>query len=128
MGRGWKALNELTGKGARVAYTGRQEYYPLYGSKLKNRVMYISVNEKEITPYNKPDGKYREVKDFSAWRNNLKRHNIEYLFIAQPVFNNRESEDPNKFPQEDEWAEGDLKDFQLLFSNSLSRIYKVTIK
>jgi len=128
IGRGYKALNELTAKGARVAYTGRQEYYPLYGRGLKNRVVYVSVNEKEITPYNKPDGLYRKIKDFSAWRNNLKKQNIEYLFIAQPVFNNREDPDPSKFPVEDEWALAHPQDFQLVFNNSLSRIYKVTIK
>jgi len=128
IGRGWKALNELTGKGAKVAYTGRQEYYPLYGRGLKNRVIYVSVNEKEITPYNNPDGKYRRVKDFSAWRNNLKKYGIEYLFIARPIFNNRESADPDKFPIEDEWANAHPEDFQLVFNNSLSRIYKVLIK
>ncbi|MBU0548425.1 MAG: hypothetical protein KKH57_06740, partial [Candidatus Omnitrophica bacterium] len=127
IGRGWKALNELTGKGARVAYTGRQEYYPLYGRGLKNRVIYVSVNKKEITPYNKPDGLYRKVKDFSAWRENLKKHKIEYLFIAQPIYENRESIDPAKFPIEDEWALAHPEDFQLVFSNSLSRIYKVLI-
>lgn len=128
IGRGWKALNELTGKGSRVAYTGRQEYYPLYGTGLKNRPMYVSVNEKEMAPYNSPDGLYRKVKDFSAWRNNLKKHNIEYLFIAHPVFNNRESVDPAKFPIEDEWAIAHPEDFQLVFNNSLTRIYKVLIK
>ena len=90
--------------------------------------MYVSVNEQGITPYNNPDGKYRKVKDFSAWRTNLKKHRIEYLFIAQPILNNRESLDPKKFPIEDEWAAVHPEDFQLLFSNSLSKIYKVLIK
>ncbi|MCX5709158.1 MAG: hypothetical protein NT088_00265, partial [Candidatus Omnitrophica bacterium] len=47
MGKGWKALNELTGKGSRVAYTGRGEFYPLFGQGLKNDVKYVSVNSKE---------------------------------------------------------------------------------
>lgn len=125
--KGWKALNEVTGKGARVAYTGRQEAYPLYGSALKNDVKYVSVNEKEITPYNNPDGRYRQTKDFSAWRRNLKKNKIEYLFIAKPVFENRESPDPDKFPIEDEWASMHPEDFRLVFNNSLSRIYKILI-
>lgn len=127
IGRGWKRLNELTNAGSRVAYTGRQEVYPFFGTKLKNEVKYISVNEKEATPYNKPDGLYRKIKDFSAWRKNLKKERIEYLFIALPFAINRESEDPNKFPIEDEWAASHPDDFQLVFNNSLSHIYKVLL-
>jgi len=127
IGRGWKRLNELTNTGSRVAYTGRQEVYPLFGTKLKNEVKYISVNQKEAAPYNKPDGLYRKIKDFSAWKENLKKEKIEYLFIALPFALNRESEDPGKFPIEDEWALSHPSDFQLVFSNSLSRIYKVSL-
>ena len=126
--RGWKALDELTKEGGRVAYTGRQEAYPLYGKGLKNEVKYISVNAKEITPYNHPDGLYRKIKDLLAWRENLKKYKAEYLFIAKPVFYNRESVEPDKFPIEDEWAITHPEDFQLVFNNSLSRIYKVIIK
>jgi hypothetical protein len=125
--RGWKKLNELTGKGSRVAYTGRQEFYPLFGTKLKNDVKYISVNSQEALPYKSLDGNCRKVKDFVAWRENLRKENIEYLFIALPFPDNRESEDPTKFPIEDDWAGAHPENFQLLYSNSLSRIYKVTI-
>lgn len=128
IGRGWKRLNELTNTGSRVAYTGRQEVYPLFGTRLKNEVKYISVNQKEAAPYNKPDGLYRKIKDFSAWKENLRQERMEYLFVALPFAINRESEDPNKFPIEDEWAQAHPEDFQLLFSNPLSRIYKVLVK
>jgi hypothetical protein len=125
--RGWQKLNEITGKGAKVAYTGRQEFYPLFGTKLKNDVKYISVNSKEVLPYKSLDGKCREVKDFVTWRENLKKEGIEYLFIALPFPDNRELEDPTRFPVEDDWAGAHPENFQLLYSNSLSRIYKVTI-
>lgn len=125
--RGWQKLNEITGKGAKIAYTGRQEFYPLFGSKLKNDVKYVSVNAEEALPYKSLDGNCRQVKDFTAWRQNLKKENIEYLFIALPFFDNRESNDPTKFPIEDEWASSHPVDFQLLFSNSLCHIYKVEI-
>ncbi|MDD5356060.1 MAG: hypothetical protein PHY56_05960 [Candidatus Omnitrophica bacterium] len=125
--RAWQKLNEVTGFGSHVAYTGRQEFYPLFGARLKNDVKYVSANEKEITPYNKPDGLCRKVKDFSAWRTNLKKEKIGYLFIALPFFDNRESEDAAKFPIEDEWALTHTQDFQLLYANSLARIYKVLI-
>ncbi|MCX5695235.1 MAG: hypothetical protein NTW18_01015 [Candidatus Omnitrophica bacterium] len=126
--RGWKALNDLTGPGARVAYTGRQEFYPLFGTRLKNYVVYVSINEKEVSPYNEFDGLFRQTKDFLAWRINLKREKIEYLFIAHPFFNSRESEDPAKFPVEDEWAVAHPEDFKLLYNNSLAHIYKILIK
>jgi len=126
--KGWQKLNEITGNGSRVAYTGRQEFYPLFGTRLKNDVKYISINEKEVSLYDKPDGLCRKIKDFAAWRKNLKKENIGYLFIALPFFDNRESEDPTKFPIEDEWASSHPEDFQLLFSNSLSHIYKVHLK
>lgn len=128
IGRGWKVLNELTKGGSRVAYTGRMEFYPLFGSGLKNTVKYVSINAKEVTAYNKPDGLFRKTRDFAAWKENLKKERIEYLFVALPFFDNRESEDPKKFPIEDEWAGAHPDDFQLIFSNSLSRIYKVSIK
>ncbi|MDD5355576.1 MAG: hypothetical protein PHY56_03475, partial [Candidatus Omnitrophica bacterium] len=125
--RAWKKLNEVTGSGSRVAYTGRQEFYPLFGTKLKNDVKYVSVNKKETALYNNPDGLCRKVKDFSAWRVNLKKEKIGYLFIALPFPENRESEDPAKFPIEDEWALTHAQDFQLVYANSLARIYKELI-
>jgi len=128
IGRGWKRLNELTAAGSRVAYTGRQEVYPFFGTRFKNEVKYISVNEKDAAPYNKPDGLYRKIKNFSAWKENLKKDNIEYLFIALPFALNRESDDPSKFPIEDEWAASHSDNFKLVFSNSLSHIYKVSLK
>jgi len=126
--RAWQKLNEVTGRGSRVAYTGRQEFYPLFGSKLKNDVKYVSVNTKETSLYDNPDGLCRKVKDFTAWRENLKRERIGYLFIALPFPENRESEGPAKFPIEDEWALARPQDFQLVYANSLARIYKVIIQ
>jgi hypothetical protein len=125
IGRAWQKLDELTKKGARVAYTGRQEFYPLFGSKLKNDVEYVSINKKEISPYNNPDGLCRRVKDFPAWKANLEKEKIQFFFIALPFFDNREYDDPMRFPIEDEWASTHPDDFVLLYSNSLAHIYRV---
>jgi hypothetical protein len=125
---GWQKLNEVTGRGSRIAHTGRQEFFQLFGTGLKNDVKYISVNAQEVSPYKSLDGLCRKTKDFSAWRENLRKEKIEYLFVAQPFFDNRESIDPASFPVEDEWAAAHPDDFQLLFSNSKCRIYKVLIK
>ena len=129
IGRAWKWLNDQTGtSGARIAYTGRIEFYPLFGSRLKNSVTYISINAKETSPYNKPDGLCRRTKDFSAWAENLRKAKIEYLFAALPCFQNREVDDPTKFTIEDEWASGHPQLFKLLFKNSLVHIYSVSLK
>jgi hypothetical protein len=127
IGKSWKWLNNRTKNGASIAYTGRAEFYPLFGTQLKNKVEYISINEKETTAYNKPDGLFRRKKDFSAWIENLKKKKIEYLFIALPFFINRESEDPTKFPIEDEWASGHPELFKLVFENPVARIYSVNL-
>jgi len=128
IGYAWKWFNDFTGSGLRVAYAGRSEIYPLFGSKLKNDVIYVSVNDKPNLPHYYVDGLYRKDKDFSAWVNNLKKERIDLLFIGLPHKINNESADPGVFPIEDEWAGAHPDDFQLLFSNSLSRIYRVIIK
>ncbi|MFA5118003.1 MAG: hypothetical protein WC695_04015 [Candidatus Omnitrophota bacterium] len=124
-GRSWKWLNEHSGEGAGIAYAGRSEFYPLFGDHLKNRVSYISVNDKEITPYNDPDGSCRQKKDYAAWRRNLLSKKVDYLYTVLPCPENREVEDAGAFPIEDQWAAGHPEGFQLVFSNSLTRIYKV---
>ncbi|MFA6217266.1 MAG: hypothetical protein WDL87_06420 [Candidatus Omnitrophota bacterium] len=127
-GKSWKWLNEHTGRGVTIAYAGRSEFYPLFGSKFKNKVLYVSVNEKVITPYNDPDGFCRQRKDYAAWRRNLLSQRIDYLYTVLPCFENREVEDPSVFPIEDQWAALHPDSFQLVFSNTLTRIYKIRQK
>lgn len=123
----WKWLDDYAGKGLRIAYTGRSEIYPLFGSKIKNDVIYVSVNDKPNLPHYYVDGLYRKVKDFSAWMNNLKKERIDLLFIGLPHAINNESADPSQFPIEDQWAKEHPQNFKLVFNNSLARIYKVSL-
>lgn len=123
----WKWLNDYTGKGSRVAYTGRSEIYPLFGSKIKNDVIYISVNNKPNLPHYYADGLYRKDKDFNAWMNNLKKERIDLLFIGLPHAINNESSDPQEFPIEDQWAKLYPQIFKLVFNNSLACIYRVSL-
>jgi hypothetical protein len=88
-------------------------------------LLFNSINQKDIIPYNAPDGLYRKEKSFQAWLNNLNKERIDYLFIALPFFDNKETEDPTKFPIEDEWASAHPENFQLVFKNSLCRIYRI---
>jgi hypothetical protein len=120
---GWKWMNERSGEGARIAYTGRPTFYPLFGTRLKNDVFYVSVNDKPGLPHYYPDGLIRKVKSFGSWKENLQRHSVDYLFIALPVPDDNESDRPEEFPIEDKWAQENPGLFQLIFTNSKVRIY-----
>lgn len=126
-GIAWKWLNSYTGKGKRVAYTGYSEFYPLFGSGIKNDVYYISVNKGLPFAHYYPDGLYRKEKNFDDWKENLRKERIEVLFVALPHPLNNESEDLKMFSIEDQWAVAHPNDFQLLYSNSLCHIYKVAL-
>ncbi|MDP2927671.1 MAG: glycosyltransferase family 39 protein [Candidatus Omnitrophota bacterium] len=127
IGRAWKWLNENTGSGMKIAYTGRSEFYPFFGSKLKNSVLYVSVNDKPPLAHFYADGLYRKEKNYGSWLNNLRKDKVDYLFIALPHKLNNESNDLKKFPIEDDWASGHAESFKLVFSNSLARIYKILL-
>lgn len=124
IGLAWIWLNEHTGNGKKIAYTGRSEIYPLFGSQLKNDIFYISLNDKPSLPHYYKDGFYRKEKNFNSWKKNLIRQNINYLFVALPHPINNESENSEEFPVEDKWARDNPAVFSLVFSNSKVRIYK----
>lgn len=121
----WRWLNENTGGGKKVAYTGRNEFYPLFGQLLKNKVVYVSVNNKPSLPHYYEDGLYRKDKYFDSWEDNLRKERVDCLFIALPFPLNNESEDINEFPIEDKWAQAHPENFKLLFNNSKAKIYSV---
>lgn len=136
---GWRWLNENT-HGDRIAYIGRPVPLPLYGSKFKNDVYYVSVNEKPsvlhafkkghfdwghdfASLHNKlrEEGNYREKADFNIWYKNLINANTDYFF----VYRLHQLEGPIKFPIENEWAKLHPKKFNLVFSNEGIRIYRL---
>ncbi len=121
----WEWLNENTATGSRIAYTGRSEFYPLFGSKLKNDVSYIPINDKPGLPHYYADGLYRKEKNYLSWRKNLETTKVDYLFVALPYPINNESDNPEEFPIEDKWAQDDPKMFKLAFSNTKVRIYSI---
>lgn len=127
IGRAWKWLNENTQEGKNIAYTGRSEFYPLFGSRLQNNVIYVSLNDKPPLAHHYPDGLYRKERNYRQWLNNLTREKIDYLFIALPHKVNNESKDPNRFPVEDDWAQAHPESFKPVFANSLARIYEFVL-
>lgn len=115
----WKWLNDFTGQGKRIAYIGRPETYPLFGSKLKNEVFYVSINDKPVSLVDfGPDGQYRKEKSYAAWLKNLKDNRVDLIFIYQDHY------EP-VFPIEEEWARQNPQDFKLIFANSKVRIFSL---
>jgi hypothetical protein len=122
----WQWFNANNGKGAKVGYAGRTEIYPLFGSNLKNEVMYVPVNKISMAPYDLRDGFYRKEMNYSDWISNLRKLNIAYLFIALPEEINNET-DLGCFPIEDKWALEHPELFTQVFKNSLAHIYNVNL-
>jgi len=135
----WKWLNDNT-IGNRIAYVGRPVPFPLYGTRFKNDVYYVSVNEKPpllhafkdghlewgYNYYNihmklREDGNYREKANFNIWYNNLMKENTDYLF----VYRLHQLDNLIRFPIEDEWAKSHAEKFKLVFLNKGVHIYKL---
>jgi hypothetical protein len=113
----WKWLNDFTGQGKRIAYVGRPETYPLFGSKLKNDVFYVSINDKPVSLVDfGQDGQYRKEKSYSSWLKNLKDNKADLIFIYQDHY------EP-VFPIEDQWAMQDPQSFKPVYTNPKIKIY-----
>ena len=108
-----------------MAYAGTNLPYYLFGSGLRNDVQYININSGlEDLPHDyhrrferRPDFRladnpwpqwYRAEVDFDAWLANLRRRNIELVFIARENRHGRLESTPGglpQFPIEREWAD-----------------------
>ncbi len=135
----WNWLNNNTKKD-NIAYTGRPVPFPLYGTKFKNNVYYVSVNRIDPAKLHyfsgsryswgrdfislqknlEAKGNYRFGADYSIWLNNLLKRNTDYLF----VYSLHQTEEL-MFPLEDAWASGHPESFELMFSNEMIHIYKL---
>jgi hypothetical protein len=113
---GWKWLDENTGSGKRIAYAGDPAIFPLFGSKFKNSVFYVSVNDKPSLPHAYPDGDYRKGKNYSVWLRNLKEMKIDIIFVYKV-------RSISEFPSEDEWAREHEEIFRLIYNNPKIKIY-----
>jgi len=128
IGIAWQWLNENTGRGKRIAFVGRSETYPLFGRALKNKLFYVPVNNKPLAAYASKDAFYRGEKDYTIWMSNLSAAGIDYVFIAQAEKEDDEFNDTTKFSLEETWCRQKPDKFELVFSNSLTRIYRVLRK
>jgi hypothetical protein len=124
----------------RIAYVGRPDVLPLYGSGFKNDVIYVSVNKvhpaklhyfpqgryvwtKDFITLHKnleKPGNYRENADYNDWLANLNKENIDYLLIYS-----LHQVKAKVFPIENTWASAHPEKFTLAFKNKEVHIYKI---
>jgi len=111
----------------------------LYGTKLKNSVFYVPVNEGgpylhlyKNAWYSCQGGyenfhnvlmeanNYRGKADYNIWLKNLREKNTNFLFVYS--LHQIKGID---FPIEDDWAKAHQEIFSLVFVNKTIHIYKI---
>ncbi len=140
-GPGWSSIGE---QGATVAYAGANVPYPLYGPALKNRVVYVNINEHvdwafhdyhewyaENFPNQAPNTPepsfYRMEQSIVAWWENLVQADAEYLLIYRLGRNNlfNISHSESGWPIEETWAAAHPELFKLYHRDDFTRVYKI---
>jgi hypothetical protein len=146
--RGWMALERLTADTpARVAYSGTDLPYYLFGSQLRNDVRYINVDSHRdwlmhdyhrqasseghpTWPTPRP-GWDRIHPDYDAWLANLRAERIGLLVVtrANPAEGSFNVADREGFPIERVWADGHPDVFEPVYGaaerDPQMRIYRV---
>jgi 4-amino-4-deoxy-L-arabinose transferase-like glycosyltransferase len=116
--------------GARVAYTGTNLAFPLWGPDLGNRVTYVNVAgepgdhlhdfARRLPPgWRAPTAEpapYRDGASYDVWLRNLRAARADVLFVAAAA---------EQFPVERDWADAHADLFQLRFASPAARVYRV---
>jgi hypothetical protein len=126
--------------GARVAYTGNNLPFPLWGRDLAGDVRYVNVAgsatdrlhdfarrvPRPRTPTPEP-APYRAGADYETWRANLRATRRDLLFVAAlyPEVRRTISTDGDGFPLERAWADAHPEAFTLRFASEAARVYAV---
>ncbi|MFA5394322.1 MAG: hypothetical protein WC081_07575 [Candidatus Ratteibacteria bacterium] len=126
----WKWVDENTRrKKQTIAYVGNFFLYPLYGDNLRNTVYYQPINsidEKLVHQYHfdkavcfpaemeKLEGVYREMPDYTVWKEGLKSHGTNWILIRKET---------GKTWTEEEWISRNPENFNLIFENNFAKIY-----
>ena len=117
-------------RGARVAYTGTNLAFPLWGPDLSNRVTYVNVAGaagdrlhdfgRRLPPgwraATAEPAPYRDGASFDVWLSNLRAARADTLFVAAA---------DGRFPVEGEWADAHPDIFSLRFASDAARVYRI---
>jgi hypothetical protein len=125
----WQVIDlESRDAGKTLAYVGEHYTFPLYGSRLQNRVCYQSVNSVDPMPVHRyPPGRiafpcspdtlealYRSAPDFDVWWQGLVAQEVDWLVVEnQPRYVERE------------WIAAHPERFVQLFDNDFGSVYGV---
>jgi hypothetical protein len=140
---GWNRLEDASGDGARVAYTGTNLPFYLFGVGLRNRVMYVNVNKhaafrmhdyhtlqvalgEPLSSSPAPDWDRRET-DEQSWIKNLRDRRIELLFVGKRIEPEKPPScyDSEGFLIERTWADRNPEFFRLIHADPFTRVYAV---
>ncbi|RME46040.1 MAG: hypothetical protein D6795_15945 [Deltaproteobacteria bacterium] len=140
---GWQWI-ATHAKDARIAYTGNNIPYHLFGSRYRNEVFYVNIDRHadwrfhdyerahrrrsgHVMPKTPKPAYDRAEKDERAWIANLLRRGTDFLFVtAMTEYETRYLwHDETGFPVEDHWARRHPKRFRLVYENRLVRIYRI---
>lgn len=126
--------------GARVAYTGNNLAFPLWGRDLSNDVRHVAVAgaagdqlhdfaarvPRSLAPSPEP-APDRAGATYDAWRANLRAAQRDVLFVAAtyPGVRRAIAADADGFPIERAWADAHPEAFTLRFSSAAARVYGV---
>lgn len=126
-----------------VAYSGRNTPYFLAGSEGRTRVSYVNIDgqtDKHLHDYHQEaaaSGRLdktgttpewaRGRPDFDAWRNALRKGNVDYLFVESMADDNTRqlSPDADGFPIERAWARDHPNDFTVVAKGARWELYDV---
>ena len=121
---GWNWLQKFTdqtGRGYRIAYTGNNAVYPLYGKSFRNDVFYVPVNDISTKAHDYDQGLYRKLSDPDTWFDNLFEYETELLCSI-----GTELKAGIRHEIEDYWARGFSDCFELVYSDRITHIYRLT--
>lgn len=106
---------------AKIAYTGFNFHYHLFGRNLQREVDYININECSgcrYVDFKDSPGSIRRDPDFNNWIKNLKAKDKQYLVTAPNVIGGVKS-------WEFEWAKENPNKFKLIFQAGDVYVYKI---
>ena len=98
---------------ARIAFTGFNLNYPLYGSQISNEVRYVNIAGDLDDRYDFYEGgDYRAAGSYAQWVVNLEEWTADYVAVGNGTV-------------EETWIAEDEERFSLEYGNSEIRVYRV---